>query len=178
MNDDKFVDGGMVGPNSTLIIETYDDLGLNTTGNGIGHELTAILDGDESAPIVLNNYYEAVMDSYQEGVIRYPFSELPDGTHEVDVKIWDVANNSTSGTISFVVTDDAEMALGHVLNYPNPFTTSTKFYLEHNLNGRPLHLEVKIFTVSGRLVKTLEDDFFAEGNLYCLKVRDGTEVWK
>ncbi len=175
MNDEKFVDGGMVGPDPLLIVEAFDETGMNTTGSGIGHELTAILDGDESHPIVLNNYYEAIMDSYQEGRIRYPFSQLPEGTHEVDVKVWDVANNSSSGKLNFLVTDNSRMALGHVLNYPNPFTTSTKFYLEHNLNGRPLNLRVKIFTVSGRLVKTLEDSFYADGNLYCDLEWDGLD---
>lgn len=175
MNDEKFVDGGMVGADPLLIVEAYDESGMNTTGSGIGHELTAILDGDESNPIVLNDYYEALMDSYQEGLIRYPFSQLPEGTHEVDVKVWDVANNSSSGKVSFLVSDDSQMALGHVLNYPNPFTTNTKFYLEHNLNGRPLNLQVKIFTVSGRLVKTLEDSFFADGNLYCDMEWDGLD---
>lgn len=175
MNDEKFVDGGMVGPDPMLIVEAYDETGMNTTGSGIGHELTAILDGDESHPIVLNDYYEAIMDSYQEGEIRYPFSKLPSGTHEVDVKVWDVANNSSSGKVSFLVSDDSKMALGHVLNYPNPFTTNTKFYLEHNLNGRHLNLQVKIFTVSGRLVKTLEDSFYSDGNLYCDMEWDGLD---
>lgn len=59
------------------------------------------------------------------------------------------------------------MALGHVLNYPNPFSTNTKFFIEHNRNGNALMVQVKVYSVSGKLVKTLQDNFFAEGNLYC-----------
>lgn len=175
MNDEKFVDGGMVGPEPVLLVETFDETGLNTTGNGIGHELTAVIDQNLNDPIVLNEFYESAQDDYRNGTIRYPFSELPTGTHDIDVKIWDVANNSASGKISFVVTDDANAALGHVLNYPNPFTTSTKFIIEHNLNDRPLRLQIKIFTISGRLVKTLEDAFYATGNLYCDMEWDGLD---
>ncbi len=175
MNDEKFVDGGMVGPDPTLLADIYDENGLNTVGTGIGHELTAVLDGDENNVIVLNDFYAASKDSYQEGRISYPFSQLSTGEHELEVKVWDVANNSATRKVTFVVADDASIALGHVLNYPNPFTTNTQFYVEHNRNGRPLNVQIKIFTVSGRLVKTLNDSFFADGNLYCDLEWDGLD---
>lgn len=175
MNDLKFVDGGMVSPDPTLIAELYDDLGINTVGTGIGHELTAVLDGDESEVIILNDYYEAKRDNFREGTIRYPFEDLSEGEHWLKVKVWDVANNSSTGEVRFVVASDASMALGHVLNYPNPFTTNTRFFIEHNHNGARLDVQVKIFTVSGKLVKTLEDNFYAEGNLYCDLTWDGRD---
>lgn len=177
MNDEKFVDGGMVGPDPIMIASIYDENGLNTVGTGIGHELTAILDGDENNVIVLNDFYSALKDSYQEGRIEFPFTELADGQHNLEVKVWDVANNSATREVSFVVADNANIALGHVLNYPNPFTTNTKFYIEHNLNGRPLSVQVKIFTVAGRLVKTLDDSFFADGNIYCDLDWDGLDEY-
>lgn len=177
MNDEKFVDGGLVGDDPVLLAEVFDENGLNTVGTGIGHELSAVLDGNSRSPIVLNEYYEASANSYKEGRIRYPFFDLDDGAHELEVKVWDVANNSANGKVGFVVADDARMALGHVLNYPNPFSTNTKFYLEHNLNGQLLDLRVRIYTVSGRLVKTLNDSFFADGNLYCDLEWDGLDEY-
>lgn len=177
MNDEKFADGGMVGPNPTLIADIFDENGLNMVGTGIGHELTAVLDGQEEKVIVLNDYYNADKDSYQDGKIEYPFRDLETGEHTLKVKVWDVANNSSDAEISFVVADDARMALGHVLNYPNPFTTNTKFFIEHNRNGALLDVSVRIYTVSGRLVKTLEDQFFADGNLYCDLEWDGMDEY-
>ncbi len=50
----------------------------------------------------------------------------------------------------------ADLALSHVLNYPNPFTTSTNFMLEHNRKGDVLNIRIEVFNVSGRLVKTLQ----------------------
>jgi Peptidase family C25 len=175
MNDEKFVDGGMVGPDPTLVAELYDDLGINTVGTGVGHELTGVLDGDESNVIILNDYYTSKQDNYREGTIRYPFEDLAVGEHTLRVKVWDVANNSSQAEIRFLVASDANMALGHVLNYPNPFTTNTRFFIEHNKNGLTLDVVVKIYTVSGRLVKTLEDNFYAEGNLYCDLTWDGLD---
>jgi hypothetical protein len=165
----------MVDPNPTMLAEVYDENGINTVGTGIGHELTGILDGKENDVIILNDFYRADKNSYQRGTIQYPFSDLPLGEHSLEVKVWDVANNSSAKTIRFLVVDDAAMALGHVLNYPNPFTSNTKFFVEHNLNGRFLSVRVKIFTVGGRIVKSLEDSFVAEGNLYCDLEWDGLD---
>ncbi|MFN8393194.1 MAG: type IX secretion system sortase PorU [Bacteroidia bacterium] len=176
MNDIKFADGGLVGQDATLIAEIFDENGINTVGTGIGHELTAVLDDDESEVFVLNDFYEANKNSYQEGTIRYPFKDLSVGEHNLRVKVWDVANNnSREGEVNFIVADDANMALGHVVNYPNPFTTNTKFFIEHNRNGNALKVLIKIYTVGGKVVKTLEDNFFAEGNLYCDLEWDGLD---
>jgi hypothetical protein len=153
----------------------FDENGLNTVGTGIGHELTAILDDNEKDVIILNDHYSAARNSYKNGRITYPFEDLAPGEHTLDVKVWDVANNSNSARIGFVVADDAVMALGHVLNYPNPFTTNTQFFIEHNRNGSVLDVQVRVYTVSGKLVKTLEDNFFAEGNLYCDMHWDGLD---
>ena len=81
------------------------------------------------------------------------------------VKAWDVFNNSSEGFTEFIVDNSAEVALERVLNYPNPFTTNTQFQFEHNLGaGQLLDVQVRIFTVSGRLVKTIDTQALSEGN--------------
>jgi hypothetical protein len=171
------VDGGMVDPNPVLLAEIYDENGINTAGTGIGHELTATLDGNASDLIILNDYYAAEVNSYQRGTIRFPFHQLAEGEHSLEVKVWDVANHSAKREVRFVVASDAAAALGHVLNYPNPFTSHTQFMVEHNLNGHFLQVQIKIFTVGGTLVKRLEDRFVAEGNLYRELEWDGLDEY-
>ena len=78
-----------------LLALLYDENGVNTIGNGIGHDAIAILDENTTNPVVLNDYYESDIDSYQSGEIRYPFTELEDGLHTLSVKVWDVFNNSS-----------------------------------------------------------------------------------
>jgi len=63
----------------------------------------------------------------------------------------------------FVVAKSAALALDHVLNYPNPFTTHTDFYFEHNHACDMLDVSIQIFTVSGKLVKTLDETVNTEG---------------
>jgi flagellar hook assembly protein FlgD len=48
-----------------------------------------------------------------------------------------------------------ELALDHVLNYPNPFANTTAFHFDHNRAGEDLDVQVQIFTVAGKLVRTL-----------------------
>jgi len=43
-----------------------------------------------------------------------------------------------------------------VLNYPNPFTTQTAFYFNHNQPNTPLDVILQIFTITGKIVKTIE----------------------
>lgn len=155
LNDETFVNGGLTDENPRLIVKLFDENGINAVGNGIGHDILAVLDDNTANPIVLNNYYIADLDSYQSGKIEYRFSNLPIGKHKLTFKAWDVNNNSAEAKIDFEVAERRDLALSHVLNYPNPFTTHTDFYFEHNQVSEPLEAQVQIFTVSGKLVKTI-----------------------
>jgi hypothetical protein len=155
MNDNNFVSGGITDELPAIYAELFDSSGINTSGNGIGHNLTAILDEKTSNPLVLNNYFEADLDSYQSGKINYPVSRLTEGNHTLSIKTWDVHNNSSDNTIDFIVVEKAELSIDHVLNYPNPFTTRTQFFFEHNQSCEFLEVQVQVFTISGKLVKTI-----------------------
>ncbi|MCG3167361.1 MAG: hypothetical protein POELPBGB_03151 [Bacteroidia bacterium] len=189
LNDDKFVFGGTTNENPLLYAVVSDPSGINTVGNGIGHDIAAILDENTNKTIVLNEYYQADLNSYQSGTIRYPFSELSEGRHTLKMKVWDVYNNSSDAYTEFVVSQSAELALSHVLNYPNPFTTNTQFMFEHNRPCADLDVNIQIFTVSGKVVKTINeqvncDGFRAEGitwngrDEYDQKIGKGVYVYK
>jgi hypothetical protein len=163
MNDDKFVFGGLTDENPELFAKLKDEYGVNTVGNGIGHDITAVMDGNTDDVIVLNDYYQADLNSYKSGSIRYPFSELSEGKHTLSLKVWDVYNNSSQSYTEFVVSKSAELALDHVLNYPNPFTTKTQFFFEQNRCCQTLEVQLQVFTVSGKLVKNISKFVQAEG---------------
>ena len=75
-------------------------------------------------------------------------------------------NNRSEAAIRFQVADQQEMVLDHVLNYPNPFTTHTSFYFEHNQINTALEVRIQVFTVSGKLVRTLLHTEYA-GSFRC-----------
>ena len=156
MNDNRFVSGGVTNKNPILLAYLSDSAGVNTIGNSIGHDISAVLDGNTDKTFVLNDYYESDLDTYQSGVVKYPFSNLENGEHKLLLKAWDVYNNSSESEIDFVVAESAELALNHVLNYPNPFTTYTEFWFEHNQPCCGLDVQIQIFTITGKLIKTIQ----------------------
>ena len=158
LNDENFVNGGITSSSPLLIVKASDEFWINTVGNGVGHDLTLILDGNTASPIVLNDYYVADLDSYQSGEIQYNLRDLSAGQHTAEVKIWDANNNSSLARIEFTVNDAAEVTIDRVLNYPNPFTTKTTFFFEHNQSCSSLNTQIQIYTVSGRLVRTINQE--------------------
>lgn len=164
MDNEEFVFGGLTSTSPVLYVKLSDDYGMNVAGSGIGHDLTAVIDGNEQNTIVLNDFYESQVNNFTKGEARYPLSGIAPGRHTVRVKGWDIANNSGEGYTEFVVAESAEVTLDRVLNYPNPFTTSTDFQFEHNMAGQMLRVQVQIYTISGKLIKTISQDMFAEGH--------------
>ena len=163
MNDENFIYGGITDENPILLAKLRDEHGINMVGTGLGHDIIAVIDKNTDDAIVLNDYYEADIDSYQSGSVNYPFSNLSEGKHTLTLKAWDVYNNSSEATIEFVVERSKEIEIANVLNYPNPFTTRTEFWFEHNQANRLLDVQVQIFTVSGKLVKTIDRIVQTEG---------------
>ncbi|NMH29669.1 type IX secretion system sortase PorU [Flavobacterium silvaticum] len=164
MNDQTFVSGGVTNESPFFLAFLEDENGINTA-SGIGHDITAILDGDESNPYVLNDYYEADLDNHRSGKLRFPFRNLEKGLHTITFQAWDVYNNPITAEIQFIVVGDEGLTLTHVLNYPNPFSTYTQFWFSHNKPYEPLEVQVQVMTVTGKVVWTKNQVVNTEGFL-------------
>jgi hypothetical protein len=157
LNDRTFTSGGVTNQNPTFIAELSDENGINLT-QSIGRAITLVLNGDERNPIILNEFYEAKEGSFTDGEIRYPFRNLRDGRYSLRFKAWDTFNNSVEQFLDFTVADSSKLTLGNrVMNYPNPFRDRTTFVIENNRPNDLLNVQIKIYTVAGRLIKTLRD---------------------
>ncbi|WP_093669358.1 type IX secretion system sortase PorU [Tenacibaculum sp. MAR_2009_124] len=165
LNDESFVDGGTTNASPNLLINLADPSGINTSITAVDHDIVAILDNNESDPIVLNDYYQTELDDFTKGNVSYKLRDLSEGLHTLRIKAWDTYNNSSEITLSFVVVSDSELNISNVLNYPNPFVNYTEFWFNHNKPNEPLEVRVQIFTVSGKLVKTINQISQTTGNL-------------
>jgi len=126
------------------------------------------LDNDTRNSFILNDFYQSEKDTYKKGRIEYPFTNVAAGNHSLNLKVWDVLNNSTTADIEFLVIEDSELTIDKLFNYPNPFTNTTWFYFTHNQANSNLDVSIQIFTVSGKLVKNIEQtinvqSFLSEG---------------
>ncbi len=163
MNDTNFIFRGTTNENPNLLAFLNDLNGINTVGNGIGHNITAVLDGDNENPIILNDYYSSDLDNYKKGKVNYPFFKLNSGLHSIKLKVWDVFNNSAEAYTEFIVSESAQLALNNLLNYPNPFYDHTYFVFEHNQPETDLSVQIQIFDINGKLIKTIQKNINNQG---------------
>ena len=163
INTRTFKDGGITDENPILIADVFDESGINTVGNGIGHDITAVLDGNTSNPYVLNDFYESAKDDFTKGTINFPFYNLEKGEHTLTLKVWDVFNNSSEATINFVVSDENEFTIADYITYPNPFSTNTDIYFQHNKPNQNLDVVLEIYSINGVLVKRFEESYNDDG---------------
>ncbi len=155
MNDESFIDGANTNSSPLFLALLEDENGINTSTTAVDHDIVAVLDGDQSNPIILNDFYQTELNDFTKGEVKYPFRNLETGPHTIELCAWDTYNNSSCATLSFVVVSDSKMLLENVLNYPNPFVNYTEFWFNHNKPNETLEVQVQIFTVSGKLIKTI-----------------------
>ncbi len=164
LNDTTFVPGGVTNQNPLLLAYISDSSGINTTGNGIGHDIVTSINEDKELTFILNDYYEARENKFNEGEISYPFYKLPDGEHTLSLKAWDVYNNSSIAYLDFTVISLNELIVSNLMNYPNPFINKTNFVFNHNQSGEDINILIEIYKLDGKLVKQINVKMLAEGN--------------
>ncbi len=174
MNDENFVSGGITNDSPILIAKLSDENGINTA-SGIGHDMIAIIDGDESNPFIINDYYQADVDDYSNGTASFTLRDLEEGLHTLTFKAWDVYNNSSTSEIQFVVAGNDDLKITNVLNYPNPFVNYTEFWFNHNRPFEPLEVQIQVFTVTGKVIWTNNQIITTDGFLSRDIIWDGKD---
>ncbi len=165
INDRSFVEGDIVGSNSLLLVDLADDNGINLSSTSIGHDITAIIDGDTGSPIVLNSFFSPTTNQLGSGTVNYALNDLEPGEHSITIKAWDILNNSSETTTYFVVGDREEGNISGVLNYPNPFRDITYFRFEHDFVNTQLEIEVNIYSLNGVLINSIKTNTFANNSI-------------
>jgi hypothetical protein len=147
-----------------LIAELFDEYGISYTGQSLGRDMVMVLDDKYSNSEIVNDYFKLDVDTYKKGSINYQFENLGKGWHKINLKAWDLLNNSSEQSIDFYVDDDADILLAEVVNYPNPFVNETNFGFIHNKNNEILDVQVKIYDINGRYIGELKKTLGSDGN--------------
>jgi len=163
MNDSLFSDDEITHASPILYAIISDQSGINTTGNGIGHDIIATLDDDPNQSFNLNAYYQADEGNFTKGSIRFPLQNLSEGSHTIKLKVWDVYNNSSSATLSFIVKPASSLVVDKVGNVPNPLQNATDFIFDHNQAGKTLSITINIYSLNGQLVRSLHKVIIPDG---------------
>jgi hypothetical protein len=155
IGDTTFTAGGITDPDTYLVARISDESGINISNYGIGNSIIATLDNDDQV-FVLNDYYTADADDFTTGLLRYPLRGLSPGKHSITLTAWDVYNNSSRETIDFNVTEDEQIVIETLGNYPNPFVGKTTLFFTHNRSGDDLEAQLFIYSATGKLVEAME----------------------
>ena len=166
LNTPDFVYGDKVNQTPYLFVELEDADGINTVGNGVGHDIVAILDNSPVYYYELNSYYESVLGDYTKGTIRYQLPSIAPGKHELLVRAWDVKNNSSFKKISFNVVEGLSLGSLDILCDTSPAVSGTTFILSHDRPGELLNVKISVCDLSGNDLWTYTTSGTSSGNYY------------
>jgi len=150
LNSEDFVNGGKVNLTPYFVAVVSDDDGINATGNGIGHDIQLVIDGQTAQTYVLNDYFNYDFGSYTSGTVGFSIPTLTAGTHKLQFRVWDTQNNSTTTTLSFVVVESLQPVFFDVECTRNPAQTTTSFRVIHDRTGSEMDVVLDIYDMSGR----------------------------
>ncbi len=168
-NGNHILNGDIVDPNSEIYITLKDDNdflimdNVSDTAN-FGIYLTNPLGNQVRIPFVdasgntIMQWTPANSQNKRFKII-WPASFDMDGTYSLFVQGTDRSGN-VSGDIEYRVNFEVihESTITNMMNYPNPFSTSTRFVFTLTGTEAPDDIMIQIMTISGRVVRTITED--------------------
>lgn len=150
LNSPAFQYGASVDKTPLLVIDLHDESGLNTTGNGLGHEIVLTIDGNRSKTWVLDSYYVQQEGSFTDGRIMFRIPELSEGKHMLSVRAWDTMNNSSTAYLEFKVVDGLEPSFDIYVT-ESPAREHTCFVISHDRPMQNAVVSVSIINGNGEV---------------------------
>jgi len=167
LNTPEFQYGGKVHETPYLVAHLEDEDGINTVGNGIGHDIMAIIDNSPVYSYNLNNYYESEVGSYARGIVRYSLPQLPEGKHQLLFRAWDIKNNSSTATLDFEVVKGLKPGLFDLDCTNSPAKENTTFILSHDRPDSELDVKITVYDFGGKeLWSHMENGVSADSYYY------------
>ena len=148
-NQQHFVPGDATDPEPLIGATLTDPSGLDYLTRPLLLELGRV--SGEYEPIAPEAYQLTYHPGSNQLVLTYPSPELEPREYELRLTASDVHGNTDTKRTTFRVHDDLQLL--SFLNYPNPFPRKTTITCE--LTAPADSLDVKIYTLSGRLIREL-----------------------
>ncbi len=167
LNTEKFRSGDRVNESPVFFAFVKDQSGINTSGSGIGHDITLTLN-DSNNPVILNSSFNFFSDSYMEGSLAYQLENQEPGKYTLTFKVWDLLNNSTTEQIEFEVVKELPVNIEEIVAYPNPAQEYIYFRIRHDRPESVLECKVKVYALSGQLLYESESKNFESSNFLTL----------
>ena len=159
LNTPTFQYGASVNATPMLVADLFDNSGLNTSGNGLGHDILLIIDNNPNWTWVLNGDFEQTAGDFTSGRVKFTIPELPEGKHELMLRAWDVMNNSTTVYLGFKVVNDLKPKFSIDVT-DSPARERTAFVITHDRPGQNASFTIQVMSSDGTLqwMTTQRDD--------------------
>ena len=165
LNTSNFQSGDVVNETPLLMADLYDIDGINMTGNGIGHDIIAMIDNNESTTYSLNSYFTPTVGDYTKGHVEFSIPELEDGHHTLTVRAYDVLNNPATSTIEFYVNNGQKPTI-YSLMVNSPVSDQAIFTIENDRPQTDLTVLIKVYDISGRQLYETKETNFSSSSSY------------
>lgn len=155
INYPEFNNGDITGASPIIFAKISDDSGINTSGLGVGHNISLVINNDRNNAINLNNYFKYDENSYTDGTLQYQLNALQNGKYTIKIKAWDNINNSNTIDLNFEVNQNSKISFGEAEIYPNPLTINNKtlkLRFSHDEIGSSLNITLKLYSFNGQLI--------------------------
>jgi hypothetical protein len=168
LNSHSFADGDDVNATPILLVELYDENGINTMSAGVGHDITAIVDNDPSHTYNLNSAFVQEVGDYRRGTISMPLGRLTAGEHTLTLRAWDLYNNSSLARIAFNVGTSLAPGFVELKVSPAPVIAGAPatFTLVHDRPHCEIDVRIDIYNVQGQLCWSNDESVVCDGNTY------------
>ncbi|MEN8249709.1 MAG: C25 family cysteine peptidase, partial [Bacteroidota bacterium] len=156
-------DGDIVSPNPHIRIEVDDDNEylLKSDTLGVDIFLKKPCEGclAERVSLAGNEITWSAETETEAFIVNYTPQNLEDGMYELSVQAEDASGNKSGAEpykIHFEVINKSTVT--NFYPYPNPFSSSVRFVFTLTGNEIPDEIMIRIFTVSGRVVREITQD--------------------
>lgn len=148
LNHSSFKNGDMVNLSPTVLATVSDNIGINISSAGIGHQILLTLD-DTKTYTDVTSYFKPSTDGSPSGTISYPLENLIEGQHTLRLRVWDTSGNSTTQTIEFVASPKASPTIYDVWTDAGPATNSANFYVSHDRPDQTATVTITVYNLLG-----------------------------
>lgn len=151
LNHEEFKNGSLVNESPMLIAQVSDNVSINLSTAGVGHQIILRVDGEKDYTDV-SLYYTPLISETSSGKISYPIDNLPDGNHTLKLKVWDTSGNSAEQSIDIKVKNGLAPNVFDVYTDANPAYNDVNFYVKHDRPDAITSVTISVYDLMGRLV--------------------------
>jgi hypothetical protein len=151
LSDNDWVEGEF-----TLTGKVVDESGINLMNSIESNNGFFIYLNDNLADKTdLRDHFVYDRNSFTSGEFNVEIS-LPESENTVTINVADNYYNQTTQTVTLRVEQHDQVTLENFLIYPNPLTSDGSMWFTFDLTNTGT-VDIKIFTIAGRLIKTIEN---------------------